>query len=122
MRRVILDTRKSIKDLISDLVDCGACFRRPHTIFGRVRNVEVKPRTFDGTPPYLGIRKYDPVGAQGRLRSPVGRFPEARPVLGEVTETLCAAGTEDLGGPDVGAFPGRAKPRVRVNVYIGFML
>ena len=72
------------------------------------------------------------VGAQGRLRSRVGSFPEARPVLGEVTETLCAAGTEDLGwtgcecfpwashtpgessSAEVGAFPGRAIPRARV--------
>ena len=54
VRRVILDTRKTIKDLISGLVDCGACFRRPHNIFGRVRNVEVKPLTFDGTPAQLG--------------------------------------------------------------------
>ena len=50
MRRVILGTRERIKDLIGDLVDCGACFRRPHNIFGRVRNVEVKPLVFDGTP------------------------------------------------------------------------
>ena len=55
-----------------------------------------------------------------------------RPVLGEVTETLCAAGTEDLRWTgcgcfsrashtpgestlaEVGAFPGRAIPRARV--------
>ena len=54
-----------------------------------------------------------------------------RPVLGEVAETLCAAGTEDLrwGGcgcfprashtpgesplAEVGAFPGRVIPRAR---------
>ena len=46
MRRVILGTRKRIKDLIGDLVDCD--------IFGRVRNVEVKPRVFDGTPALPG--------------------------------------------------------------------
>ena len=50
VRRVILGTRKRIKDLIGDLVDCGDCFRRPHNIFVRVRNVEVKPLVFDGTP------------------------------------------------------------------------
>ena len=54
VRRVILDIRISIKDLISDLVDCGACFRRPHNIFGRVRNMEVKPLAFDGTPALPG--------------------------------------------------------------------
>ena len=51
--RVILDIRKIAKDLISVLVDCGACFSRPHNIFGRVRNVEVKPLVFDGTPTLL---------------------------------------------------------------------
>ena len=108
-----MNIRKSAKEFISILVDCGACFSRPHNIFGRVRSVEVKPPVVDGTP--------------ALLRSRVGSFPEARPVLGEVTETLCAAGTEDLGGPDVGAFPGRAIPRARVpfrpddHVYIGFM-
>ena len=54
VRRVILDIWKSIKDLISDLVDCGACFRRPHNIFGRVRKVEAKPLAFDGTPALPG--------------------------------------------------------------------
>ena len=54
VRRVILDTRKCIKGLIGDFVDCGACFRRPHNIFGRVRNVEVKPLTLDGTPALPG--------------------------------------------------------------------
>ena len=54
VRRVILGTRKSTSDLIGDLVDCGACFHRPHNIFGRVRNVEVKPLTFDGTPALPG--------------------------------------------------------------------
>ena len=54
MRRVILGTRKRIKDVIGDLVDCGACFRRLHNIFGRVRNVEVKPLVFDGTPALPG--------------------------------------------------------------------
>ena len=44
----------------------------------------------------------------------VGSFPEARPVLGEVTETLCAAGTEQFGRTGSGAFPGRAIPRARV--------
>ena len=29
--------------------------------------------------------------------SRVGNFPEARPVLREVTETLCTAGTVDFG-------------------------
>ena len=47
---MILGTRKRIKDLIGDFVDCGACFRRSHNIFTRVRNVEVKPLVFDGTP------------------------------------------------------------------------
>ena len=48
------------------------------------------------------------MGAQGKLRSHVGSFPKARPVLGEVAEILCTAGTED-----VGAFPGRVIPRAR---------
>ena len=43
--------------------------------------------------------------AQGRLRSRVGSFPEARPVLGEGTETLCAAGTQDLRWGGCGCFP-----------------
>ena len=30
------------------------------------------------------------------VRSRVGNFPEDRPVLGEVTETLCNAGTEEV--------------------------
>ena len=69
---------------------------------------------------------------QGRLRSRVGSFSKARPVLGEVAETLCATGTEDLGWgrcgcfprashtlgesslAEVGAFPRRAIPRARV--------
>ena len=89
--------------------------------------MEVEPPVLEGTPALL---------AQGRLRSRVGSFPEARPVLGEVTETLCAAGTEDLRwggcgcfprashtpgespfvcrGVVVGAFPGRDIPRARV--------
>ena len=37
----------------------------------------------------MGNRKENPAGAQERL---VGSFPEARLVLGEVTEALCAAG------------------------------
>ena len=57
---------KSIKDLISDLVDCGACFRRPHNIFGRVRNVEVKPLAFDGTPAYLCIEEIGPRWCTGK--------------------------------------------------------
>ena len=64
---------------------------------------------------------------QGRLRSCVYSFPEARPVVGEVT-----VGTEDLGWTgcgcfprashtpsessiaEVGVFPGRAIPQARV--------
>ena len=41
VRRVIIGTRKRIENLIGDLVDCGACLRRPQNIFGRVRNMEV---------------------------------------------------------------------------------
>ena len=37
VRRVILDTRKCIRGLIGDFVDCGACFRRPHGISGTWR-------------------------------------------------------------------------------------
>ena len=51
---MILNIRKSVKELISVLVDCGACYSRPHKIFGRVRNVEVKPLVVDGTPALLG--------------------------------------------------------------------
>ena len=69
---------------------------------------------------------------QGRLISCVGSFSEARPVLGEVTETLCVVETENLGWTgygcfprashtsgesslaEVGVFPGRAIPRSRV--------
>ena len=40
--------------LFGDLVDCGACFSRPHDIFGIVRNVEVKPPILDGTPALAG--------------------------------------------------------------------
>ena len=90
----------------------------------------------EGTPVLLGYLEVEPVGAQGRPRSRVGSFPEVRPVLGEFTETLCAAGTEDLRwggcgcfprashtpgeipfvcrGAVVGAFPGRDIPRARV--------
>ena len=50
MRRVIIGTRKHIKDLIGDSAG--------HTQYiGRVRNVEVKPLVFDETPAlpgYLG--------------------------------------------------------------------
>ena len=46
--------RKSIKECISVLVDCAACFSRPHNIFGRVRNVEANPPVVDGTPALLG--------------------------------------------------------------------
>ena len=56
----------------------------------------------EGTPALLGNRKKNPVGAQGRLRSRVGSFPEARLVLGEVTEALCAAGDRTSSETDVG--------------------
>ena len=58
-----------------------------------------------GHPPYLGIKEIGPVGAQGRHRSRVGSFPEARLVLGEVTETMCTAGTKDFGRTGSGCFP-----------------
>ena len=35
------------------------------------------------------------------------------PVLGEVADTLCAAGQRTSGGADVGVFPRRAIPRAR---------
>ena len=80
-------------------------------------------------PPYLSIEEIGPVGEQGRHCSRVGSFPEARPVLGEVTETMCAAGTSETrcgffprashtpgesAFAEVGAFPGWDTPRVRV--------
>ena len=43
-----------LRILFGDLVDCGACFSRPHNIFGRVRNVKVKPPILDGTPALAG--------------------------------------------------------------------
>ena len=49
-----LNIRKSLKELISVLVDCGACLSRPHNIFGIVRSVEVKPPVVDGTPALIG--------------------------------------------------------------------
>ena len=55
-----------------------------------------------GHRPHLGSRKKDPVGAQGRLRSRVGSFPESRLVLEEVTEALCAAGERTSSETDVG--------------------
>ena len=66
------------------LVDCAACLHRPPNIR---QSPECGGRTsfvWKGHPPYLGTRKKNPVGIQGRLRSRVGSFPEARPVLGEV--------------------------------------
>ena len=36
------------------LSDLWACFGRPHTIFGRVRIVEVKPHIRKGTPALAG--------------------------------------------------------------------
>ena len=73
--------------LFGDLVDCGACFSRPHNIFGRVWNVEVKPPILDTRPSWV-LRSQDPVGAQGRHRSRVGNLSEAMPAFGEVPETL----------------------------------
>ena len=51
--------RKIVKEFISVLVDCGASLSRPHNIFGRIRNVEVKPSEVDGTPALLG---YEEIG------------------------------------------------------------
>ena len=46
-----------MKEFISVLVDCGACLSRPHNIFGRVRNGEVKLPVVDvDIRPTLGIR------------------------------------------------------------------
>ena len=50
----------------------------------------------------MGNRKENPVGAQGRLRSHVGSFPDARLVLGEATEALCAAGERTSSETDMG--------------------
>ena len=50
----------------------------------------------------MGNRKENPAGAQERLRSLVGSFPEARLVFGEVTEALCAAGNRTSSEIDVG--------------------
>ena len=50
----------------------------------------------------MGNRKNNPVGAQGRLGRLVASFPEARLVLGEVTEVLCAAGDRTSSETDVG--------------------
>ena len=44
------------------------------------------------TRPSWVFRIRHPVGAQGRQRCRVGKFPEARPALGEVPETLCPTG------------------------------
>ena len=73
----------------------------------------MKPLVFDGTPALPGYRgNRTPLVHRGRHRSRVGSFPEVRPVLGEVTETLCAAGTEDLGRTGCGCFP-RARVPLR---------
>ena len=40
--------------LVGYLVICGACFSRPHNVFGRVWIVEVKPPILDGTPALAG--------------------------------------------------------------------
>ena len=59
-----------------------------------------------------------PVGAQGRQCCRVGNFPEARPALGEVPETLCPTGGVDFGRDGsaryVGAYPGRSLPWARI--------
>ena len=53
--KVILDTTKPYQGCyLSDLVNGGACFRKPHNISVRVRNVEVKPLIPDGTPALAG--------------------------------------------------------------------
>ena len=50
----------------------------------------------------MGNRKENPVGAHGRLRRLVDSFPEARLVLGEVTEALCVTGDRTSSETDVG--------------------
>ena len=52
--RELYDYPESVKEFISVLVDCAACFSRPHNIFGRARNVEANPPVVDGTPALLG--------------------------------------------------------------------
>ena len=49
----------------------------------------------------LVLRIRHPVGAQGRQRCCVGNFPEARPALGEVPETLCPTGVKTSGEMEV---------------------
>ena len=74
-----------------------------HPIFGRARCEEIAPPVVvtDARPKWV-IGKENPAGAQERLRSLVGSFPEARLVLGEVTEALCAAGNRTSSEIDVG--------------------
>ena len=72
----------------------------------RVRSVELEPPVLEGTPALLGYEE-----VEGRSR--VGSFPEARPVLGEIAETLCAAGTEDLRWGGCGCFPRARHTRAR---------
>ena len=74
-------------DLGWRLSDLWACSGRPHTIFARVRIVEVKPHILKGTP-----AQEHPVGPQGRHCSHVGNFPEARPAFWKVPETLWPTG------------------------------
>ena len=54
VRRLVHSTGNSAGDLSWRLSDLWACFSRPHTIFGRVRIVEVKPYIFNGTPALAG--------------------------------------------------------------------
>ena len=63
-----LNIRKSVKELISVLVDCGACLSRPHNIFGRVRNVEVEPPLVNGTPALLGYQEIGPRWCAGKTQ------------------------------------------------------
>ena len=54
VRRLIHSTGKSARDLDWRLCDLWACFGRPHTIFGRFRIVEAKPRILNLTPALAG--------------------------------------------------------------------
>ena len=75
--------------------------------------MEVKPLTLDGTLPYLGIKEIGPRWCTGKTPLSCREFPRGQAGPrgggggggGEVTETLCAAGTEDLVRTGCRCFP-----------------
>ena len=90
MRRVIHSIRKEScwenKRLVSLFRQATHHIRQSPDSGGEASYVQ-----WDTRPSWV-FRIRHPVGVQGGQRRRVGNFPEARPALGEVHETLCPTG------------------------------